>query len=121
MIEARIVEADNKFSRNLGAKLGFADLRKLSGGDAGFQVQVINVLLSLKLFRWVSKQVRPKSPIRVSSQIPSLLTCLRLALVVWMQGSIATNFSAAANRFLNLELSALEADGDGKIISSPAL
>ena len=28
-------------------------------------------------------------------------------------------FSAAANRFLNLELSALEADGQGKIISSP--
>jgi type IV pilus assembly protein PilQ len=28
-------------------------------------------------------------------------------------------FSAAANRFLNLELSALEADGKGKIISSP--
>jgi type IV pilus assembly protein PilQ len=28
-------------------------------------------------------------------------------------------FSASANRFLNLELSALEADGKGKIISSP--
>ena len=28
-------------------------------------------------------------------------------------------FSAASNRFLNLELSALEADGKGKIISSP--
>jgi len=28
-------------------------------------------------------------------------------------------FSAAANRFLNLELSALEADGRGKVISSP--
>jgi type IV pilus assembly protein PilQ len=28
-------------------------------------------------------------------------------------------FSSAANRFLNLELSALEADGKGKIISSP--
>jgi type IV pilus assembly protein PilQ len=28
-------------------------------------------------------------------------------------------FSAAANRFLNLELSALEADGKGKIVSSP--
>jgi type IV pilus assembly protein PilQ len=28
-------------------------------------------------------------------------------------------FSAGANRFLNLELSALEADGKGKIISSP--
>jgi type IV pilus assembly protein PilQ len=28
-------------------------------------------------------------------------------------------FGAAANRFLNLELSALEADGNGKIVSSP--
>ncbi len=28
-------------------------------------------------------------------------------------------FSPSANRFLNLELSALEADGKGKIISSP--
>ena len=28
-------------------------------------------------------------------------------------------FSAGANRFLNLELSALEADGKGKIVSSP--
>ena len=39
-------------------------------------------------------------------------------------GANATNFalslfSAAANRFLNLELSALEADGKGKIVSSP--
>jgi type IV pilus assembly protein PilQ len=28
-------------------------------------------------------------------------------------------FSAAANRFLNLEISALEADGKGKVVSSP--
>ena len=28
-------------------------------------------------------------------------------------------FSAAANRFLNLEISALEADGRGKVVSSP--
>jgi type IV pilus assembly protein PilQ len=28
-------------------------------------------------------------------------------------------FSSAANRFLNLELSALEADGKGKVVSSP--
>jgi hypothetical protein len=31
----------------------------------------------------------------------------------------ATLFSATANRFLNLELSALEADGKGKVVSSP--
>jgi type IV pilus assembly protein PilQ len=35
-------------------------------------------------------------------------------------GTLAASlFSAAANRFLNLEISALEADGKGKIISSP--
>jgi len=39
-------------------------------------------------------------------------------------GAVASNFalslfSATANRFLNLELSALEADGRGKIVSSP--
>ncbi len=35
-------------------------------------------------------------------------------------GSLAVSlFSAGANRFLNLELSALEAEGKGKIIFSP--
>jgi type IV pilus assembly protein PilQ len=35
-------------------------------------------------------------------------------------GSLAISlFNSAANRFLNLELSALEADGAGKVISSP--
>jgi len=35
-------------------------------------------------------------------------------------GSLAISlFNSAANRFLNLELSALEADGTGKVISSP--
>ncbi len=38
LIEARIVEADDKFSRNLGAKLGFSDLRTIRGGDSGYQV-----------------------------------------------------------------------------------
>ncbi|MBY0574038.1 MAG: AMIN domain-containing protein, partial [Undibacterium sp.] len=38
LIEARVVEADNKFSKNLGVKLGFADFRNMRGGDAGFQV-----------------------------------------------------------------------------------
>ncbi|MFX5668734.1 type IV pilus secretin PilQ, partial [Acinetobacter baumannii] len=37
-------------------------------------------------------------------------------------GSFAfTLFNAAARRFLNVELSALEADGRGKIVSSPRL
>ncbi|MEO8408460.1 MAG: AMIN domain-containing protein, partial [Oxalobacteraceae bacterium] len=38
LIEARMVEASDGFSRNLGVKLGFADLRGLRGGDSGYQI-----------------------------------------------------------------------------------
>ena len=38
LIEARIVEANDSFTRNLGAKLGFADMRTIRGGDAGYQL-----------------------------------------------------------------------------------
>ena len=38
MIEARIVEADNSFSKNLGAKLGFLDLRGSSGATPGVKL-----------------------------------------------------------------------------------
>jgi type IV pilus assembly protein PilQ len=38
VIEARIVEASDTFGRNLGARLGFSDMRGFRGGDAGYQV-----------------------------------------------------------------------------------
>ena len=38
LIEARLVEANDGFSRNLGAKLGVADLRTQRGGDSGYEV-----------------------------------------------------------------------------------
>src|SRR5205085_7194566 len=38
LVEARLVEANDGFSRNLGAKLGFADLRGVRGGDPGYQI-----------------------------------------------------------------------------------
>ena len=34
LIEARIVEADDSFSRSLGVRLGGSDLRGVRGGDA---------------------------------------------------------------------------------------
>jgi type IV pilus assembly protein PilQ len=42
--------------------------------------------------------------------------------VAWRPATFAISlFSSAANRFLNLELSALEADGKGKLVSSPRM
>jgi type IV pilus assembly protein PilQ len=121
LIEARLVEASDSFSRNLGAKLGFADMRTIRGGDSGYQInggnnriaiggnltgigqttgQVANTNDSFNNTQFINL---PAAPI---GTVPPATVAFSL-------------FSAAANRFLNLELSALEADGKGKIISSP--
>ena len=118
LIEARLVEANDGFSRNLGAKLGFADLRGVRGGDAGWQVkgnERVAIGGNLGGVGTVTGQTGG------DAFANSTLVNLPAAAI----GGIAPSslafslFSSAANRFLNLELSALEADGKGKIISSP--
>ena len=124
LIEARIVEADDKFSRNLGAKLGFADLRTLRGGDTGYQLNGNNRGAFTGTYQGLGEQtgqVALQTPTGIDLGGNSQFVNLPAAGI---NGSNAASlaislFSAAANRFLNLELSALEADGKGKIISSP--
>jgi type IV pilus assembly protein PilQ len=122
LIEARIVEADDKFSRNLGAKLGFADLRSLNGtGTTGWQVQGNNRAAITGNYLGVGEQTL-QAGITGQSYIPNTqFVDLPAAGINGLNpGNVAISlFSAAANRFLNLELSALEAEGKGKIISSP--
>lgn len=121
LIEARIVEADDKFSRNLGAKLGVTDLRTLRGGDSGYSVGGDNRLTFTGNYLGVGEQTG-QAKVTDGSYIPnSQFVNLPAAGIGGLNpGNLAISlFSAAANRFLNLELSALEADGKGKIISSP--
>jgi type IV pilus assembly protein PilQ len=47
LIEARIVEASDTFTRNLGAKLGFTDLRTIRGGDSGYQLGNSNTRIGI--------------------------------------------------------------------------
>src|SRR5471032_1861379 len=47
LIEARIVEASDSFTRNLGAKLGFNDLRTQRGGDSGYQLGSSNTRIGI--------------------------------------------------------------------------
>ncbi|KIF83505.1 type IV pilus secretin PilQ family protein [Noviherbaspirillum autotrophicum] len=121
LIEARIVEADDKFSRNLGAKLGFSDLRGIRGGDTGYQLAG-NTRVSLTgNYLGVGEQTG-QAKITDGSYVPNtqFVNLPANSINGANPGSLAISlFSAAANRFLNLELSALEADGKGKIISSP--
>lgn len=119
LIEARLVEANDGFSRNLGAKLGFADMRGMRGGDAGYQIagnERIAIGGNLNGVGQITRQVSDAN----SFDNTQLVNLPAQGINGVSPGSLAASlFSAAANRFLNLELSALEADGKGKIISSP--
>jgi len=120
LIEARLVEANDGFSRNLGAKLGFADLRTLRGGDSGWQVKG-NERVAIGGNLTGVGQVTGQTPDDGDGYTNTTMVNLPAAAIGGTPASSLafSLFSSAANRFLNLELSALEADGKGKIISSP--
>ena len=123
LIEARIVEASDTFGRALGAKLGFADLRAVRGGDSGYQVGGGNSRIALAGNLTGAGQVTGQVPGDASS-VYNNTQLVNLPAPNLSSGAAAGSlalslFSAAANRFLNLELSALESDGKGKIVASP--
>ncbi|RLK29672.1 type IV pilus secretin PilQ [Cupriavidus plantarum] len=102
IIEARIVEASDTFSRNLGVKLGFASQRS----GAGYGNSYTNVVSP------VTQDATWDNGPAVSLPAAAINTINPASVAVSL-------FNAGAGRFLALELSALEADGKGKIISSP--
>ncbi|WP_414654346.1 type IV pilus secretin PilQ [Ideonella sp.] len=123
LIEARIVEADDKFGRALGVKLGSTDLRGLRGGIPGYSLGGNNYLTVGGNYSNVGVQTL-QTPNTATSYLPdSQFVNLPASTGTISTASAATFalslFSATANRFLNLELSALEAEGKGKIVSSP--
>jgi type IV pilus assembly protein PilQ len=120
LVEARLVEANDGFSRNLGAKLGIADLRGVRGGDPGYQVSGNNRLAVGGTFNGVGETTGQIAVTNASYDSSQLVNLPAASINGNNAPTIAFSlFNAAANRFLNLELSALEADGKGKIISSP--
>ena len=121
LIEARIVEADDTFGRSLGVKLGAADLRGLRGGIPGYSVGGGNYVTVGGNYNAVGAQT-----VQVDATGDFSRHAVRQPAGRRRRSAAATAatfalslFSAAANRFLNLELSALEADGKGKVVSSP--
>ncbi len=104
MIEARIVEARDTFGRSLGVKFG--------GGVAGSNASM------------TSSQFLPNGSSGGGSTFPSGNFVNLPASVSGLNtvGQVAFSvFNSSMSRFLSLELSALEAEGDGKIISNPRL
>jgi type IV pilus assembly protein PilQ len=122
LIEARLVEASDSFSRNLGAKLGFNDMRTVRGGDSGYQVNGNNRVAIGGNIVGAGQTTGQVAATADSFNNTQFLNLPAASIGTIPPATIAFSlFSAAANRFLNLELSALEADGKGKIISSPRI
>ncbi len=124
LIEARIVEADDSFGRSLGVKLGGTDLRGLRGGIPGYNVAGNNYLAIGGNYTNTGVQTG-QTPNTPTSYSPDSQFVNLPASNVSSGGNVATFalslFGATANRFLNLEISALEAEGKGNIVSSPRI
>lgn len=120
LIEARLVEANDGFSRNLGAKIGFNDMRGVRGGDQGYGIGGNNRIAIGGNLTGVGQDTL-QTPDKGDAFSNTTMVNLPAAAIGGISpSSLAFSlFSSADNRFLNLELSALEADGKGKIISSP--
>ena len=124
MIEARIVEASDTFAKNLGARLGWNDQSvAIQGGRGG------NAILGSRddrvIFSGNTRGVGVRTgqttddgtaffPAGTNVNLPAA------GLNSFSVGQLAfTLFRPSLTRFLNAEITALEADGKGKIISSP--
>ena len=118
LIEARMVEASDTFGQSLGIRLGAADLRAQNGGTGGYQIGGGNNSIAFGTnYGNAVATTGAGGKVDTSSQFVNLPA---IGQNGFSPASLAVSiFSATANRFLNLELSALEADGKGKIVSSP--
>jgi type IV pilus assembly protein PilQ len=120
LIEARIVIADDSFGSSLGMRLGASDLRGLRGGVSGYNVGGDNRLTVGGNLNAIGAQTRQTTATNVSLSDTQFVNLPAIGQGGYDPASFAISlFGANSNRFLNLEISALEADGKGKVVSSP--
>ncbi|WP_417069067.1 type IV pilus secretin PilQ [Niveibacterium terrae] len=118
LIEAQIVEASDSFTRNLGVRLGF-------GGNGGGVVGTNSAGSNVGRYTYGSNIAQTAYASGLTSTQATLDQAMGINLPA---GSISSTAAGAlsfvlwnsnATRFLALEISALEYDGRGKVISRP--
>ena len=121
LIESRIVIADDSFGRSLGIRLGAADLRGVRGGLPGYGVNGdTRVSIGGNLNAVQSQTLQNGTSGGVTASDTNFINLPASGQNAFAPATFALSlFGATANRFLNLEISALEADGKGKVVSSP--
>ena len=124
MIEVRIVTADEAFGKSLGVKFGATDQRANKGGDGGYALfdNGNNRIAFGTSYQDVVASSGGGGTVNTTGSFVTLPAAAPSAANLGLNPvpSFALSiFSNLANRFLNLEISALEADNKGKIVSSP--
>ena len=121
LIESRIVIADDSFGRSLGVRLGASDLRGVRGGVPGYSVVGGDTRVTVGgNLNAVGSQTLQTGTTGVTFTDTNFLNLPASGQNGFDPATFALSlFGASANRFLNLEISALEADGKGKVVSSP--
>lgn len=105
-IEARVVEANDNFKRDLGVKLNFINSKATQAGGSGI----------FGVGGTMTPQIGTTPPTLVQNSNIGV----NLPISQTTGGTLAFSlFNSSITRILNLELAALESDGIGKIISSP--
>ena len=117
LIEARIVEASDTFGKSLGVKLGGNDLSSSKGGEGGVALGGDKRLAFGSSYGNAVAATGIDGTQNLSSNFVNLPAVGQNG---YGAASFAlTLFSAASNHLMALEISALEADGKGKVVSSP--
>ena len=105
LIEARIVIADDKWGSQLGAKFNIASGSTRNGRNLGVAGNIDNA-------RNIAGGTLPLAATPIAVNLP----------VVGAAGSLGINILNIANsNLIELELSALESDGRGKVVSNPRI
>ncbi len=113
LIEARIVEASDTFGKSLGVRLGGGIIN--TNGTVGAMPIVTNNPVSGGSFANV-----PSATTTFTNSNFVNLPSTGVAGNGNVPGTFAISlFNSSFSRMLNLEISALEADGKGKVVSSP--
>ncbi len=124
LIEARIVEAEDTFGKSLGVKWGGQAGQQITGGANGG-----NRLGFGASYDAVTRTTGETENALIGGDgglnnkvNTQFLNLGAIGLGGFSPASIGVSlFSSVAGRFLNLELSALENDGKGKVVASPRI
>jgi type IV pilus assembly protein PilQ len=121
MIEARIVEASDTFAKNLGARLGLMELGLQNRRPFGGPGNGLNVGMNMGAELVNTSQAAGITQGTPVTNGPGLNSNFPAAgLNSFNAGAYSfVLFNSSVTRLLNVEISALESDGKGKIIASP--